>query len=102
MAALHVEHPPPEMQRAARQGDPNCISKPQPNQNATTGQADQSETALAAHASASHYPDGRISEIFINVGKAGSELQLHAETCAILAWQRRLNWRCGRDVKPGS
>jgi hypothetical protein len=37
------------------------------------------------HCSASHYPDGRISEIFINVGKAGSELQLHAETCAILA-----------------
>jgi hypothetical protein len=38
-------HPPePEMQRAARQGDPNCISKPQPNQNSVARQPGQLTT----------------------------------------------------------
>jgi len=36
------------MQRAARQGDPNCISEPQQNQNTEFEQIAQRETAIGA------------------------------------------------------
>jgi hypothetical protein len=39
----------------------------------------------AYHATATHYPDGRIAEIFLDVGKAGSTVQQHAEATAVLA-----------------
>ena len=37
------------------------------------------------HATASCYPDGRLAEIFLDVGKAGSTVQQHAEATAVLA-----------------
>ena len=37
------------------------------------------------HATASRFTDGRLAEIFLDVGKAGSSVQQHAATCAILA-----------------
>lgn len=37
------------------------------------------------HASFSRYDDGRLAEIFLDVGKAGSAVQQHAEATAILA-----------------
>jgi len=37
------------------------------------------------HATATRYPDGRLAEIFLDVGKAGSTVQLHAEATAVLA-----------------
>ncbi|KRR09650.1 hypothetical protein CQ12_13895 [Bradyrhizobium jicamae] len=35
-------------------------------------------------ATASHYPDGRLAEIFLDTGKINTPLQQHAETSAIL------------------
>jgi len=37
------------------------------------------------HATATHYQDGRLAEIFLDVGKAGSTVQQHAEATAVLA-----------------
>lgn len=37
------------------------------------------------HATASRFGDGRLAEIFLDCGKAGSSVSLHAATCAILA-----------------
>ncbi len=37
------------------------------------------------HATASRLADGRIAEIFLDVGKAGSTVQQHAEATAVLA-----------------
>ena len=37
------------------------------------------------HATATHYADGRLAEIFLDVGKAGSTVQQHAEATAVLA-----------------
>jgi hypothetical protein len=37
------------------------------------------------HATATRYPDGRLAEIFLDVGKAGSTVQQHAEATAVLA-----------------
>ena len=37
------------------------------------------------HATATRYPDGRLAEIFIDTGKAGSTVQQHAEATAVLA-----------------
>jgi hypothetical protein len=37
------------------------------------------------HATATRYPDGRVAEIFLDVGKAGSAVQQHAEATAVLA-----------------
>jgi hypothetical protein len=37
------------------------------------------------HATATRYPDGRLAEIFLDVGKAGSAVQQHAEATAVLA-----------------
>lgn len=37
------------------------------------------------HATATHYGDGRLAEIFLDVGKAGSTVQQHAEATAVLA-----------------
>ncbi len=37
------------------------------------------------HATATRYADGRLAEIFLDVGKAGSTVQQHAEACAVLA-----------------
>ena len=37
------------------------------------------------HATATHYEDGRLAEIFLDVGKAGSTVQQHAEATAVLA-----------------
>ena len=36
------------------------------------------------HATATRYPDGRLAEIFLDVGKAGSSVQQHAEANAVL------------------
>jgi ribonucleoside-diphosphate reductase alpha chain len=36
-------------------------------------------------ATASHFNDGRLAEIFLDTDKAGTSLQLNAETAAILA-----------------
>jgi hypothetical protein len=36
-------------------------------------------------ATASHFDDGRLAEIFLDTDKAGTPLQLNAETAAILA-----------------
>jgi hypothetical protein len=36
-------------------------------------------------ATASRFPDGRLAEIFLDTDKAGTPLQLNAETAAILA-----------------
>jgi ribonucleoside-diphosphate reductase alpha chain len=36
-------------------------------------------------ATASHFNDGRLAEIFLDTDKAGTPLQLNAETAAILA-----------------
>jgi hypothetical protein len=36
-------------------------------------------------ASASRFPDGRMAEIFLDVGKAGSSVQRHADDAAVLA-----------------
>jgi ribonucleoside-diphosphate reductase alpha chain len=36
-------------------------------------------------ATASHFDDGRLAEIFLDTDKAGTQLQLNAETAAILA-----------------
>jgi hypothetical protein len=36
-------------------------------------------------ATASHFADGRLAEIFLDTDKAGTPLQLNAETAAILA-----------------
>ena len=35
-------------------------------------------------ATASRFPDGRLAEIFLDCGKAGSAVQMHAENAAIL------------------
>ena len=37
------------------------------------------------HATATRYGDGRVAEIFLDVGKAGSTVQQHAEATAVLA-----------------
>ena len=37
------------------------------------------------HATATRYFDGRIAEIFLDTGKAGSQIQQHAEATAVLA-----------------
>jgi L-ascorbate metabolism protein UlaG (beta-lactamase superfamily) len=37
------------------------------------------------HATATHYQDGRLAEIFLDVGRAGSTVQQHAEATAVLA-----------------
>lgn len=37
------------------------------------------------HATVAHYEDGRLAEIFLDVGKAGSTVQQHAEATAVLA-----------------
>jgi len=37
------------------------------------------------HATATRYPDGRLAEVFLDVGKAGSTVQVHAEATAVLA-----------------
>jgi hypothetical protein len=37
------------------------------------------------HATATRYPDGRLAEIFLDCGKAGSTVQQHAEATAVLA-----------------
>jgi hypothetical protein len=37
------------------------------------------------HATATRYDDGRLAEIFLDVGKAGSTVQQHAEATAVLA-----------------
>ena len=37
------------------------------------------------HATATHFNDGRLAEVFLDVGKAGSTVQQHAEVCAVLA-----------------
>jgi hypothetical protein len=37
------------------------------------------------HATATRYADGRLAEIFLDVGKAGSTVQQHAEATAVLA-----------------
>lgn len=37
------------------------------------------------HATATRYDDGRLAEIFLDVDKPGSAVQLHAETAAMLA-----------------
>lgn len=37
------------------------------------------------HATATHYGDGLLAEIFLDVGKAGSTVQQHAEATAVLA-----------------
>src|ERR1035437_9717454 len=37
------------------------------------------------HATASHFDDGRLAEIFLDTEKAGTPLQVNAETAAILA-----------------
>lgn len=37
------------------------------------------------HATAARLADGRIAEIFLDVGKAGSTVQQHAEATAVLA-----------------
>jgi hypothetical protein len=37
------------------------------------------------HATATRYVDGRLGEIFLDVGKAGSTVQVHAEATAVLA-----------------
>ena len=37
------------------------------------------------HATAAWFADGRIAEIFLDVGKAGSTVQQHAEATAVLA-----------------
>jgi ribonucleoside-diphosphate reductase alpha chain len=37
------------------------------------------------HVTAGRFPDGRLAEIFLDVGKAGSAVQQHAEACAVLA-----------------
>lgn len=36
-------------------------------------------------ATASRYPDGRLAEIFLDCGEAGSSVQQHAEATAVLA-----------------
>jgi hypothetical protein len=36
-------------------------------------------------ATISQFPDGRLAELFLDVGKAGSALQEHASTAAVLA-----------------
>ena len=40
---------------------------------------------LTVHVSFGRFADGRLSEIFLDVGKAGSDVQQHAEACAVLA-----------------
>lgn len=35
-------------------------------------------------ASASRFPDGRMAEVFLDVGKAGSSVQRHADDAAVL------------------
>jgi allophanate hydrolase subunit 2 len=47
-------------------------------------------------ATASHFDDGRLAEIFLDTNKAGTTLQLNAETAAILA---SLCLQHGVDVK---
>jgi hypothetical protein len=37
------------------------------------------------HATATRYADNRLAEIFLDVGKAGSTVQQHAEATAVLA-----------------
>lgn len=37
------------------------------------------------HATATRYADGRLAEIFLDCGKAGSSVSEHAEACAVLA-----------------
>lgn len=37
------------------------------------------------HATATRYADGRLAEIFLDVGKTGSDVQQHAEATAVLA-----------------
>jgi hypothetical protein len=37
------------------------------------------------HATATRYPDGRLAEVFLDVGKAGSTVPQHAEATAVLA-----------------
>jgi hypothetical protein len=37
------------------------------------------------HATAAHHHDGRLAEIFLDVGKVGSTVQQHAEATAVLA-----------------
>ena len=37
------------------------------------------------HATASRFGDGRLAEIFLDCGKAGSSVSQHAEACAVLA-----------------
>lgn len=37
------------------------------------------------HATATRYADGRLGEIFLDVGKAGSTVHQHAEATAVLA-----------------
>ena len=37
------------------------------------------------HATATRYADGRLAEIFLDVGRAGSSVQQHAEATAVLA-----------------
>jgi hypothetical protein len=37
------------------------------------------------HATATRYADGRLAEVFLDVGKAGSTVQQHAEATAVLA-----------------
>ena len=39
----------------------------------------------AYHATATHYTDGRLAEIFLDTDKVGSDVQQHAETTAVLA-----------------
>jgi hypothetical protein len=36
-------------------------------------------------ASASRFPNGNLAEVFLDVGKAGSSVQQHADTAAVLA-----------------
>jgi hypothetical protein len=37
------------------------------------------------HCTASHFPDGRVAELFLSTSKAGSAAQVNAEAAAILA-----------------
>jgi len=37
------------------------------------------------HVTIGRFPDGRLAEIFLDVGKAGSAVQQHAEATAVLA-----------------
>lgn len=37
------------------------------------------------HSTVSRFADGRLAEIFLDCGKAGSSVSQHAEACAVLA-----------------